>query len=125
MIRRKLMIKESVTETFIKFYSKKKFFEIVILLLVLFINSGSDYQSRKNDKDKQINNGRVYIPYTLPWDDMPIDLSFIYKKDKPAGNHGFLKVVGDKFTPFCLCRQIKTRSLNHVSFFRTFQRQGL
>lgn len=97
MIRRKLMIKESVTETFIKFYSKKKFFEIVILLLVLFINSGSDYQSRKNDKDKQINNGRVYIPYTLPWDDMPIDLSFIYKKDKPAGNHGFLKVVGDKF----------------------------
>uniref|UniRef100_UPI003562D890 hypothetical protein n=1 Tax=Mariniphaga sediminis TaxID=1628158 RepID=UPI003562D890 len=35
--------------------------------------------------------------YTLPWDDMPIDLSFIYEKEKPAGKHGFLKAVGDKF----------------------------
>ena len=37
------------------------------------------------------------IPYTLPWDDMPIDLSFIYEKEKPAGKHGFLKVEGDRF----------------------------
>ncbi|MCK9410667.1 MAG: hypothetical protein M0Q53_00105 [Prolixibacteraceae bacterium] len=40
---------------------------------------------------------RKTIPYTLPWDDMPIDLSFIYKNEKPAGKHGFLKVDSDKF----------------------------
>lgn len=40
---------------------------------------------------------RKTIPYTLPWDDMPVDLSFIYEKEKPAGKHGFLKVKGDKF----------------------------
>ena len=28
---------------------------------------------------------------------MPIDLSFIYEKEKPAGKHGFLKVAGDRF----------------------------
>ncbi len=37
------------------------------------------------------------IAYTLPWDDMPIDLSILYEKDKPAGKHGFLKVQGDRF----------------------------
>jgi len=43
------------------------------------------------------NLTRKTIPYTLPWDDMPIDLSFVYKNEKPAGKHGFLKSVGDKF----------------------------
>ena len=43
------------------------------------------------------NIPRKTIPYTLPWDDMPIDLSFIYKNEKPAGKYGFLKPVGDKF----------------------------
>ncbi len=38
-----------------------------------------------------------WIPYTLPWDDMPLDLSFVYENDKPAGERGFLKVKGDKF----------------------------
>jgi hypothetical protein len=28
---------------------------------------------------------------------MPIDLSFIYAKEKPAGIHGFLRVEGDRF----------------------------
>jgi hypothetical protein len=40
---------------------------------------------------------RKTIPYTLPWDDMPIDLSFIFEKEKPAGKHGFLKAEGEKF----------------------------
>jgi len=40
---------------------------------------------------------RKTIPYTLPWDDMPIDLSFVYAKEKPAGKHGFLQVVEGKF----------------------------
>ncbi len=38
-----------------------------------------------------------YIPFPAYVDDVPLDLSFVYKNDKPAGNHGFLKVTGDKF----------------------------
>ncbi len=38
-----------------------------------------------------------YIPFPAYYDDVPIDLSFIYKKEKPAGKHGFLKVVGEHF----------------------------
>lgn len=40
---------------------------------------------------------REFIPYPFYWDDVPVDLSFIYKNEKPAGKHGFLKVKGDKF----------------------------
>jgi hypothetical protein len=43
----------------------------------------------------QADTLRKTIPYTLPWDDMPIDLSFIYENEKPAGRHGFLEV--DRF----------------------------
>ncbi|MEA4847574.1 MAG: hypothetical protein VB106_10120, partial [Clostridiaceae bacterium] len=38
-----------------------------------------------------------YIPYPFYWDDVPVDLSFVFEKEKPAGKHGFLKVAGDKF----------------------------
>jgi hypothetical protein len=38
-----------------------------------------------------------YIPYPMYWDDVPIDLSFIYEKERPAGKHGFLKVQGERF----------------------------
>lgn len=38
-----------------------------------------------------------WIPYTLPWDDAPLDLSFLYEDEKPAGKHGFLKVDGTHF----------------------------
>ena len=37
-----------------------------------------------------------WIPYVLPWDDAPLDLSSIYEDEKPAGRHGFLTVKGDK-----------------------------
>lgn len=33
-----------------------------------------------------------WIPYVLPWNDAPLDLSFIYEHEKPAGLHGFLTV---------------------------------
>ncbi len=37
------------------------------------------------------------IPYTLPWDDMPIDISHVYRNQKPAGRHGFLTVKENRF----------------------------
>ena len=39
-----------------------------------------------SDLTEQGDTIRKTIPYTLPWDDMPIDLSFIYEKEKPAGS---------------------------------------
>jgi len=38
-----------------------------------------------------------YIPFPAYPDRAPLDLSFIYKNEKPAGKHGFLKVVRDHF----------------------------
>ena len=46
---------------------------------------------------EQNDTMRKTIPYTLSWDDMPVDLSFVYAKEKPAGKHGFMKADGDKF----------------------------
>jgi len=41
------------------------------------------------------NDTTDWVPFVLPWDDAPIDISFLNKK--PAGQHGFLTVQGDKF----------------------------
>ena len=38
-----------------------------------------------------------YIPYPFFSDDVPIDISFVFEDEKPAGKHGFLKVDGRKF----------------------------
>jgi len=38
-----------------------------------------------------------YIPYPMYPLDTPIDISFVFKDEKPAGKHGFLKAVGDHF----------------------------
>jgi hypothetical protein len=34
------------------------------------------------------------IPFTLPWDDAPLDLSFVFEREKPAGRFGFLQAKG-------------------------------
>ena len=34
---------------------------------------------------------RRVISYTLPWDDAPVDLSFLFEGEKPAGRHGFIQ----------------------------------
>ena len=39
----------------------------------------------------------TYRPFGLSWDDAPIDLSFVYAEERPAGRHGFLRVAGDHF----------------------------
>jgi len=41
------------------------------------------------------NDTSEWFPFVLPWDDAPIDLSFL--NEKPAGKHGFLIVKGDQF----------------------------
>lgn len=37
------------------------------------------------------------IPFPMFYDDVPIDLRFVYADEKPAGKHGFMKVNGDSF----------------------------
>ena len=38
-----------------------------------------------------------YIPFPAYYDDAPVDLSFVYKDETPAGKHGFLQAKGDNF----------------------------
>ena len=38
-----------------------------------------------------------YIPYPFFPDDVPVDISFVFADEKPAGKHGFLGVKGRKF----------------------------
>ena len=38
-----------------------------------------------------------YIPFPFFHDDVPIDISFIFADEKPAGKHGFLKTDGNHF----------------------------
>lgn len=68
-----------------------------ILMIALFILAVQNKSVANELTSKQNANPPNTIPYTLPWDDMPIDLSFVYANEAPAGKHGFLKVEGDKF----------------------------
>ena len=38
-----------------------------------------------------------YIPYPFFRDDVPLDISFVFENEKPAGKHGFLKTDGRHF----------------------------
>ena len=38
-----------------------------------------------------------FIPYPFYSDNVPIDISFVFEEEKPAGKHGFLKVNGRDF----------------------------
>jgi len=38
-----------------------------------------------------------YAPYPVHWNEAPVDISFVFKQEKPAGRHGFLQVKGDQF----------------------------
>ena len=44
-----------------------------------------------------MTNKPGFIPYPFYWDRVPVDLSFIYESERPAGKHGFLKVEGSRF----------------------------
>jgi hypothetical protein len=41
-------------------------------------------------------SARRTISYTLPWNDAPVDLSFVFAKEKPAGKHGFMQAKGGR-----------------------------
>jgi len=70
---------------------------MTILLTVFLVSVKSKSVYITSDSTEQADTVRKTIPYTLPWDDMPIDLSFVYEKEKPAGKFGFLKAGGDRF----------------------------
>ena len=38
-----------------------------------------------------------YIPTPAYYDKMPVDISFVFANERPAGKHGFLKADGDNF----------------------------
>ena len=73
-------------------------FSIIFLLISVFQMAA---QGIPGNSDREMtgrgDTTRKTIAYTLPWDGMPIDLSILYEKDKPAGKHGFLMVQGDRF----------------------------
>ncbi len=73
--------------------SNVKFCLVTMVLCAFCLLAEGKSSTSYPDQDKNSK----WIPYTLPWNDMPLDLSFIYKNDKPAGERGFLKVEGDKF----------------------------
>jgi hypothetical protein len=37
------------------------------------------------------------VPFELAWDDAPLDLSFLYESERPAGKHGFLAARSGRF----------------------------
>jgi len=75
----------------------KKNSVLIFLLLIVFILPVQGKTTIIQSSSEEGDTVRMTIPYTLPWDDMPVDLSFVYAKEKPAGRHGFLQVKGDKF----------------------------
>ena len=78
-------------------FTKLKLCLISILLTAFQISVKSNSPYFVSDTTELGDTIRKTIPYSLPWDDMPIDLSFVYEEEKPAGKHGFLKVSGDRF----------------------------
>lgn len=71
---------------------------ITVLTITVFAGTGTGSLIFADSGDgTETEPIRKTVPYTLPWDDMPIDLSFVYAEEKPAGKHGFLKAEGDRF----------------------------
>ena len=50
-----------------------------------------------NDRTERMVNMSHYIPTPAYYDKMPVDISFVFANERPAGKHGFLKADGDNF----------------------------
>ena len=84
--------------TLLKMLTLRKVSSILLLLYVAFqLTARANSFNAATDLAEQSDTMKKTIPFTLSWDDMPVDLSFVYAKEKPAGKHGFMKVDGDKF----------------------------
>lgn len=79
---------------FLKILNAGKGFSIMIFLFAAFqLTARGNSFNNNSDMSEPGDTIRRTIPYTLPWDDMPIDLSFIYEKEKPAGKHGLIQLT--------------------------------
>ena len=73
-------------------------FSIILPLIFIFqIAAKGSSGSSDREMTERGDTTRKTIAYSLPWDDMPIDLSTLYENEKPAGKHGFLEVHSDRF----------------------------
>jgi hypothetical protein len=92
------MKKVSVSAGNITWLNFRKWLSVsLVIILVVQTETKADIMTSSDDSFQQGDTVRKTIPYTLPWDDMPVDLSFVYAKERPAGRHGFMKVDGDRF----------------------------
>ncbi len=97
MIKESCFTENQKNEIAKSLYAKKGLYVILLLLMGFQLYAKGDTTNPGREMATQDDSIRKTIPYTLPWDDMPIDLSFVYAKERPAGKHGFLKTDGEKF----------------------------
>jgi hypothetical protein len=64
----------------------------LFLVLLLFAPASADDRYGNTDTSRWYKNA-------FTWDNSPVDLSFFNRDDQPAGRRGFVKAVGDHFTP--------------------------
>lgn len=71
----------------LKYFKKYSILIMVCSLIIIKTTTGCCEDTNKPG----------WAPFTLPWDDSPVDISFVFEKEKPAGKHGFLKAKDGKF----------------------------
>jgi hypothetical protein len=48
----------------------------------------------KHEEQKVYNKNETFAPEyipAMPWDKMPVNISYIFEDEKPTGKHGFLQ----------------------------------
>lgn len=75
----------------------KRLFYLIPIIVISVSFTFSDEFGAVKEQTALVDSTRKTIPYTLPWDNMPVDISFVFEKEKPAGKHGFLKVKNGEF----------------------------
>lgn len=102
-MKKEICLKYILMYSIFRILNAKKNFTMILVIFLMFqfsvkgglINSSPDIEEKIDGVSSIMS--RNTISYTLPWDDMPIDLSFVYENEKPAGKRGFLTVEDDRF----------------------------